>query len=79
MGETIYITPREAVLVRLIRDGMTTEDIASRYEISRWTVRDRIRRLEKKLGGCRFPEIPAVYDAFVADGRIVEAGVVREE
>lgn len=79
MSETIYITPREAVLVKLIRDGLTTDDIADRYEISRWTVRDRIRRLERKLGGCRLPEIPSVYDALVKAGRIVEAGVVREE
>lgn len=75
--DLIILSPRETVLVRLIGEGFTIDDIAARYDLSRWTVRDRARRVCGKLG-CAMADIPARHAELAAAGRIYQPPPRRE-
>ncbi len=54
------LTPTERRTVDLIAEGLTTEEIAEREGVSRYTVRDRIRRIRALVndGGGTMLDLP---------------------
>ncbi len=54
------LTDADRELVRLIEEGLDTEDIAEAMFVSRYTVRERIRRIRRIVGGDRMTDLPAL-------------------
>lgn len=60
------VTPEDLRVVSLIAEGLDTEGIAEELGVSRYTVRDMIRRLRKIVGADTMLELPsrlAEYEA----------------
>jgi DNA-binding NarL/FixJ family response regulator len=49
-GHRVELTPRETEVVELMRDGLTTAEIAARLFISNVTVRTHVAAVLHKLG-----------------------------
>ncbi len=44
------LTPRETQIARLVADGFVNKEIATKLQISEWTVSTHMRRIFAKLG-----------------------------
>jgi DNA-binding CsgD family transcriptional regulator len=51
------LSPREREIITLISTGLTTDEIAYKLDLSKWTVRDKIRKL-CKMFDCPMRELP---------------------
>jgi len=49
-GSAEPLTPREAQIARLVADGFVNKEIATKLQISEWTVSTHMRRIFAKLG-----------------------------
>ncbi len=49
-GELIAITPRQRQVLQLFADGLSTDEVAERLELSRETVRTHARATLPRLG-----------------------------
>ena len=49
-GSIDPLTPRETQIARLVADGFVNKEIATKLEISEWTVSTHMRRIFAKLG-----------------------------
>lgn len=58
------ISSKDRQVVRLISEGLSTEDIAEEMFVSRYTVRARIRRLRALVGGQTMQELPSLVRSF---------------
>jgi DNA-binding CsgD family transcriptional regulator len=52
------LTPTERRTVDYIAEGLTTEEIAEREGVSRYTVRDRIRRIRALVNSGTMLDLP---------------------
>jgi DNA-binding NarL/FixJ family response regulator len=50
VGTVEPLTPRETQIARLVADGFVNKEIATKLEISEWTVSTHMRRIFAKLG-----------------------------
>ena len=62
MPKNLNATDRR--VVELIAEGLDTEDIAEEMFLSRYTVREKIRRIRSIVGGERMTELPALVEQF---------------
>ncbi len=72
MPDQVECSGRDREIVEHVRDGMTIDDIASHYDCSRWTIRDRVRVLRARLGASTMADLPAALDRLRAEGRVVD-------
>jgi DNA-binding CsgD family transcriptional regulator len=56
------LSASEREIVRLISEGMDTEDIAEEMFLSRYTVKAKIKRIRAFVGGGRMTELPALVE-----------------
>lgn len=49
-GSVEPLTPRETQIARLVADGFVNKEIATKLQISEWTVSTHMRRIFAKLG-----------------------------
>ena len=67
VGRCIYcrgISAKDRRVVALISEGLDTEQIAEELDVSRYTIRSRIRRLRELLGGERMTDLPPLVEQF---------------
>ena len=57
------LTDTQRAIVELIRDGCDSDEAAETLGISRWTMRDHIRRLRELLGADSIHDLPEALDA----------------
>jgi DNA-binding NarL/FixJ family response regulator len=55
---SVYVTAREEEILALIKCGADTLEIAATIGVSKWTIRDQIRRLGVKLQAPNMAELP---------------------
>lgn len=53
------VTRHERRVVQLIADGEDADGIAEELGLSRWTIRDQVRLLRRKLNAGSLEELPA--------------------
>jgi DNA-binding CsgD family transcriptional regulator len=56
------LSASEREIVRLISEGMDTEDIAEEMFLSRYTVKNKIKRIRAFVGGGHMTELPALVE-----------------
>ncbi|WP_312180589.1 LuxR C-terminal-related transcriptional regulator [Arthrobacter sp.] len=66
----VRLTKREHEIVKLLLDGASTKDIATRFTLSQRTVEGHVYRIYVKLGISRRTELEAVYRALEAEPRV---------
>lgn len=52
------LTGRQKEILQLIDEGLLSEEIAETLGLSRWTIRDHVRRLSQLLGTTYIGDLP---------------------
>lgn len=60
---SIILNPREEEILALIKCGADTMEIAATLGVSKWTIRDQIRKLGVKLQVPTMVELPEAAEA----------------
>lgn len=60
------LTERDREIVALIVEGFDTAMIAEELDVSRYTIRDHIRRMRQLVGGERMTDLPRLVEQFEA-------------
>lgn len=58
------LTETDREIVRLIEEGLDTEDIAEALFLGRYTVKSKIQRMRALVGGDRMTDLPERVEAF---------------
>lgn len=64
----IPVSDRDLEIVELVRCGHTIDDIAAHYDVSRWTIRDRVREIRARVGAPMMRDLPGCVDELRAAG-----------
>lgn len=66
----VRLTKREHEIVKLLLEGASTKDVATRFTLSQRTVEGHVYRIYVKLGISKRTELEAVYRALEAEPRV---------